>query len=87
MSLFSDINTWDVGKTLEKVENHSTFSHVLPTSRVFISENRDMVNVFYCLNANVRRTSFKPRQHNTIVSTDDDVIECRHAGKVSIVLL
>ena len=23
MSLFSDINTWDVGKTLEKVENHS----------------------------------------------------------------
>ena len=26
-----------------------TFSRVLPTSRVFLSENRDMVNVFYCL--------------------------------------
>ena len=49
MSLFSDINTWDVGKTLEKVENPPTFSRVLPTSRMFISENRDMVNVFYCL--------------------------------------
>ena len=41
---------------LEKVENHSpigsfsAFSRVLSTSGVFISENRDMVNVFYCLN-------------------------------------
>ena len=49
MSLFSDINTWDVRKTLEKVENHEPISRVLPTSRVLISENRDMVNVFYCL--------------------------------------
>ena len=41
MSLFSDINTWDVGKTL-------VFSCSLNIPRV-ISENRDMVNVFYCL--------------------------------------
>ena len=47
MSLFFDINTWDVGKTL-------LFSRILPTSRVFISENRDMLNVFYCLNRELR---------------------------------
>ena len=38
MSLFSDISTWDVGKTLEKVEK----------SRAYRLD-RDMVNVFYCL--------------------------------------
>ena len=54
MSLFSDMNTRDVGRTREKVENHeligewvSTISSVFPTPQVFISEDRDMVNVFY----------------------------------------
>ena len=63
MSLFSDVNTWDVGKTLKKVENHEQ----IPTSRVFISKNRDMVNVFYCLNTTqYNRTQCKTiTQHNT----------------------
>ena len=43
MSLFFDINTWDVGKTLEKVENHSPinfFSCSPNIPRVYIREQR-----------------------------------------------
>ena len=38
MSLFSDINTWDVGKTLEKVKNFYSCSPNIP--RVHIREQR-----------------------------------------------
>ena len=43
MSLFSDVNTWDVGKTLEKVENHEPinfFSCSPNIPRVYIREQR-----------------------------------------------
>lgn len=39
------INISYVGRTLEKVENHEPISRVLPTSRVLITENRDMITV------------------------------------------
>ena len=37
MSLFSDINTWDVGKTLEKVDFFSCSPNI---PRVYIREQR-----------------------------------------------
>ena len=37
MSLFSDINTWDVGRTLEKVENHE------PIGKTNVPEYSEMV--------------------------------------------
>ena len=55
MSLSSVRNTRDVGRTREKVENHEPkasdfrlFSSVLPTSQVFLTEDRDMENECYC---------------------------------------
>ena len=40
MSLFSDINTWDVGTTLENVGSHSPIYWLM-----FISVNIYMVNI------------------------------------------
>ena len=46
MSLFSDINTWDVGKT--RVENHEPIL-VFSQRPACLYQRTDMVNVFYCL--------------------------------------
>ena len=57
MGLPGVITTWDVGRTLEKLVNHSpsardlqAFSRVLPTSRVGYHTGKPIESVVYCLN-------------------------------------
>ena len=79
MYIFTDINMSQyIGEWLP------TFSNVVPTSQVFISENKDIVNMFYCFYKIIAPNSIQP--FFIAINWATESPNC-HAQPISIVVL